>query len=90
MVGALPGQPLADALEQAQTKLMDDPRTSHPFYWAAFIILGDGAKPLDSDSGDRVDKHQAGGALATRPLRRPRISLVFAHVCRRGRICDEC
>ncbi len=25
---------------------MDDPRTSHPFYWAAFIILGDGAKPL--------------------------------------------
>jgi len=25
---------------------MDDPKTSHPFYWAAFIILGDGAKPL--------------------------------------------
>ncbi len=25
---------------------MDDPETSHPFYWAAFIILGDGAKPL--------------------------------------------
>ena len=46
MVGAQPGQALADALEQSQTKLMDDPRTSHPFYWAAFIILGDGAKPL--------------------------------------------
>lgn len=46
LVGAQPGQPLADALEQAQVKLMDDPRTSHPFYWAAFIILGDGAKPL--------------------------------------------
>jgi CHAT domain-containing protein len=46
MVGAQPGQPLAGALEQAQEKLMDDPRTSHPFYWAAFIILGDGAKPL--------------------------------------------
>ena len=41
-----PGQPLAGALEQAQEKLMDDPKTSHPFYWAAFIILGDGAKPL--------------------------------------------
>ena len=27
---------------------MDDPQTSHPFYWAAFIILGDGAKPLVS------------------------------------------
>jgi hypothetical protein len=25
---------------------MDDPQTSHPYYWAAFIILGDGAKPL--------------------------------------------
>ncbi|HEY0629219.1 MAG TPA: CHAT domain-containing protein, partial [Sphingomicrobium sp.] len=46
LVGAQPGQPLADALEQAQVKLMDDPKTSHPFYWAAFIILGDGAKPL--------------------------------------------
>lgn len=46
LIGAQPGQPLADALEQAQAKLMDDPKTSHPFYWAAFIILGDGAKPL--------------------------------------------
>ena len=34
---------------------MDDPRTSHPFYWAAFIILGDGAKPL-------VPEHLAGNA----------------------------
>jgi CHAT domain-containing protein len=46
LVGAQPGEPLALALEQAQEKLMDDPRTSHPFYWAAFIILGDGSKPL--------------------------------------------
>ena len=46
LVGAQPGEPLALALERAQEKLMDDPRTSHPFYWAAFIILGDGAKPL--------------------------------------------
>jgi CHAT domain-containing protein len=46
LVNARPGQPLASALEEAQEKLMDDPRTSHPFYWAAFIILGDGAKPL--------------------------------------------
>ena len=46
LFGARPGQPLADALEQAQLKLMDDPKTSHPFYWAAFAIVGDGAKPL--------------------------------------------
>ena len=46
LVGAQPGQSIADALEKAQLKLMDDPKTSHPFYWAAFIILGDGAKPF--------------------------------------------
>ena len=46
MIEAKPGQPLGQALEQAQEGLMDDPATSHPFYWAAFIILGDGAKPL--------------------------------------------
>jgi CHAT domain-containing protein len=46
MVSAEPGQALADALQKSQTRLMDDAKTSHPFYWAAFIILGDGAKPL--------------------------------------------
>lgn len=37
---------LATSLRTAQEELMDDPLTSHPYYWAAFIILGDGAKPL--------------------------------------------
>ena len=46
LIQAKPGQPLAGALETAQRGLMDDAQTSHPFYWAAFIILGDGAKPL--------------------------------------------
>ena len=46
LVNARPGQPIAGALEEAQEKLMDDPKTSHPFYWAAFIVLGDGSKPL--------------------------------------------
>ena len=46
LIEAKPGQPLADALANAQRGLMEDPETSHPFYWAAFIILGDGAKPL--------------------------------------------
>lgn len=59
VVGAKPGEPLAKALEEAQVKLMDDPNTSHPFYWAAFIILGDGAKPL-------VQAEQAGARAATR------------------------
>lgn len=46
MIDAKAGQPLAESLAVAEQKLMDDPLTSHPFYWAAFIILGDGAKPL--------------------------------------------
>ncbi|WP_240344648.1 CHAT domain-containing protein [Novosphingobium sp. THN1] len=46
VIDSKPGQELASALEGAQEKLMDDPNTSHPFYWAAFIIVGDGAKPL--------------------------------------------
>lgn len=49
MVSAIPGKPLAEALMEAERKLMNDPRTSHPFYWAAFIILGDGAKPMIAD-----------------------------------------
>ena len=46
MLDTTPGQPLAASLGKAQTALMDDADTSHPFYWAAFIILGDGDKPL--------------------------------------------
>jgi len=46
MIDAKPGTPLAGSLAEAEEKLMDDPLTSHPFYWAAFIILGDGAKPV--------------------------------------------
>lgn len=48
VIDTTPGKPLAEALAAAQAKLMDDPDTSHPFYWAAFVIVGDGAKPLVS------------------------------------------
>jgi CHAT domain-containing protein len=37
---------IAGALQHAQIALMDDPRTSHPFYWAGFAIVGDGSRPL--------------------------------------------
>jgi CHAT domain-containing protein len=36
----------ADALLAAQSKLMDDPDTSHPFYWSGFALIGDGKRPL--------------------------------------------
>ena len=31
-----------DALRQAALKLMRNPETSHPFYWAGFVLIGDG------------------------------------------------
>ncbi len=46
LLDAAPGVPIAEALELAQEALMDDPQTSDPYYWAAFVIVGDGAKPL--------------------------------------------
>ena len=54
LIEARPGEPLAMALGNAQRGLMDDAQTSHPFYWAAFIILGDGAKPLINSAPARV------------------------------------
>lgn len=44
LFGAEQDMPLATSLRLAQQKLMDDPITSHPYYWAAFVVLGDGAK----------------------------------------------
>jgi CHAT domain-containing protein len=32
----------AEALRQAALKLMRNPATSHPFYWASFVLVGDG------------------------------------------------
>jgi CHAT domain-containing protein len=36
----------AEALRVSQTALMDDAETSHPFYWSAFAVVGDGAARL--------------------------------------------
>ncbi|HVI71161.1 MAG TPA: CHAT domain-containing protein, partial [Pyrinomonadaceae bacterium] len=35
-------QTKTQALRQAALKLMRNPATSHPFYWAAFVLVGDG------------------------------------------------
>lgn len=43
---AAPGTPTVTALRLSEQKLMDDPDTSHPFYWAAFAAVGDGDIPL--------------------------------------------
>ncbi len=40
------GVATTQALRSAQLELMDDPETSHPFYWSAFAVVGDGMVPL--------------------------------------------
>lgn len=37
-----PNAAKTEALRQAALKLMKNPQTSHPFYWAGFILVGDG------------------------------------------------
>jgi CHAT domain-containing protein len=32
----------AEALRQAALKMMKNPETRHPFYWAGFVLVGDG------------------------------------------------
>lgn len=39
-------QDVGRALQQAQIALMDDANTSHPFYWAGFAVIGDGAQAM--------------------------------------------
>ncbi|WP_296717498.1 CHAT domain-containing tetratricopeptide repeat protein [Erythrobacter sp.] len=40
------GRETAEALRASQLSLMDDADTSHPFYWSAFAVVGDGAARL--------------------------------------------
>ena len=37
---------IGEAMRRTELALMDDVRTSHPFYWSGFAIIGDGARPL--------------------------------------------
>jgi CHAT domain-containing protein len=30
-----------EALRQAALKVMRNPQTNHPFYWAGFVLIGD-------------------------------------------------
>jgi CHAT domain-containing protein len=31
----------AESLRRAALKLMKNPKTNHPFYWAGFVLVGD-------------------------------------------------
>ena len=40
----------AEALRRSMLALMDDPRFAHPFYWAPFMIVGEGGPDVGSVS----------------------------------------
>jgi CHAT domain-containing protein len=46
MFRAPAGTSMATALRLAQQELMEDANTSHPYYWSAFSIIGDGTRAL--------------------------------------------
>jgi CHAT domain-containing protein len=50
MFKAPAGTGLGEALLSGQQALMDDPLTSHPYYWSVFAVIGDGGQPLISAS----------------------------------------
>ncbi|HEX8525610.1 CHAT domain-containing protein, partial [Allosphingosinicella sp.] len=45
------GTSTGSALRRAQQALMDDPLTSHPYYWSGFAIVGDSARPVIPGQG---------------------------------------
>ncbi|WP_374525561.1 CHAT domain-containing protein [Sphingopyxis sp.] len=54
------GESIADALWTSEKQLMDDKRTSHPYYWAGFAIIGDGGQPLLHGTTATAQKGAAG------------------------------
>ena len=37
---------MGDALRTAQSQMINNPDTSHPYYWGAFALVGDGARSM--------------------------------------------
>ncbi len=47
ITAARAGSPLVQGLSRAQAALFEHIETAHPFYWASFILLGDGMTRLE-------------------------------------------
>jgi CHAT domain-containing protein len=60
---AAPGEATASALRRAQRALMDDPATSHPYYWSGFAIVGDGARAVIPGNSNAASGAAAAAAL---------------------------
>ena len=59
------GQSITGALRQSQLGLMDDPLTSHPYYWSGFALIGDGARPFLPDAGQAAVSNATGTPAMT-------------------------
>ena len=53
------GRSISEALRLSQQALMNDPVTSHPYYWAGFALIGDGARPFLPSIKDMAVKSDA-------------------------------
>jgi CHAT domain-containing protein len=42
VMGTSKATPVDEALGAAQARLFNNPATAHPFFWAAFVVMGDG------------------------------------------------
>ncbi|MEH6663110.1 MAG: CHAT domain-containing protein, partial [Parasphingorhabdus sp.] len=56
------GRSITEALRLSQLELMNDPVTSHPFYWAGFALIGDGARPFLPDTVNAAAAATTSGA----------------------------
>lgn len=61
--GLARGRSPAEALTEAQSALRSSARTSHPFHWAGFILLGEGASRLDLRTKSRTARYLLPGLL---------------------------
>jgi CHAT domain-containing protein/tetratricopeptide (TPR) repeat protein len=64
--GLAAGKPVASALRDAQLEVRSHERTSHPFYWAGFAVVGDGSRvipPVLADGRRDLWLKAVGGSL---------------------------
>jgi CHAT domain-containing protein len=64
LFNAQAGESVANALWATQGQLMADQNTSHPYYWAGFAIIGDGAQALIREAPDKVAGHLMHGSAS--------------------------
>jgi CHAT domain-containing protein len=58
------GTASGEALLRAQQELMSDVDTSHPYYWAGFAVIGDGARPLVAQGASMASASLSPGMAA--------------------------